>query len=124
MSSACPCGLPARYDACCGRLHAGAPAVTAELLMRSRYAAFVIGDPAYLLATWHSSTRPRRLRLDPDRRWTGLTVLGRTGGGLLDTEGTVRFRASYEGGAQEEDSRFARESGAWAYVGEAAARVV
>ena len=114
--TACPCGLPAPYDACCGRLHAGTPAATAELLMRSRYAAFVLGDPAHLLATWHPSTRPRRLRLDPGRRWTGLQVLGRTGGGLLDATGTVHYRASYEGGAQEEDSLFARESGAWAYV--------
>ena len=114
--SACPCGLPGPYDACCGRLHAGTPAATADLLMRSRYTAFVRGDAAHLLATWHSSTRPRRLRLDPARRWTGLQVLGRTGGGLLDATGTVRFRASYEGGAQEEDSLFEREAGAWAYV--------
>ena len=112
----CPCGLPTPYDACCGRLHAGAPAATAELLMRSRYAAFVLGDVGHLLATWHAATRPRRLRLDPARRWTGLQVLGRTGGGLLDATGTVRFRASYEGGAQEEDSLFERESGAWVYV--------
>ena len=114
--TACPCGLPTTYDACCGRLHAGTPAATAELLMRSRYSAFVLGDPAYLLATWHSSTRPRRLRPDPARRWTGLQVLGRTGGGLLDLTGTVRFRASHDGGAQEEDSLFERESGVWAYV--------
>jgi len=119
--TACPCGLPAPYDACCGRLHAGAPAATAELLMRSRYAAFAVGDPAHLLATWHSTTRPRRLRLDRGRRWTGLQVLGRTGGGLLDATGTVRFRAQYadgghEGGAQEEDSLFVREDGAWRYL--------
>ena len=113
----CPCGLPAAYDDCCGRLHRGeATAPTAERLMRSRYSAFAVGDAAYLLATWHSTTRPRRLRLDPERRWTGLRVLGTTGGGLLDPSGTVRFRASYEGGAQEEDSAFAREDGAWRYL--------
>ena len=119
--SACPCGLPATYDACCGRLHAGVPAATAELLMRSRYAAFVVGDAAHLLATWHPTTRPRRLPLPEGRRWTGLRVLGRTGGGLLEPTGTVRFRAEYvdsghEGGAQEEDSLFERQAGLWRYV--------
>ena len=41
---ACPCGLGDDYDACCGRLHAGAPAPTAEALMRARYSAFAVGD--------------------------------------------------------------------------------
>ena len=121
MSARCPCGLAAGYDDCCGRLHRGEKAAaTAELLMRSRYSAFAVGDAAYLLATWHPSTRPRRLTLDPGRCWTGLEVLGRTGGGLLDTTGTVHFRASSRGphgsAVQEEDSRFAREDGAWCYV--------
>jgi SEC-C motif-containing protein len=40
--------------------------------MRSRYSAFAVGDPAYLLATWHPSTRPRSLSLDDDVRRTGL----------------------------------------------------
>ena len=118
--TACPCGLPSAYDACCGRLHAGTPAATAELLMRSRYAAFVIGNAAYLLATWHPTTRPRRLRLPEGRRWTGLQVFGCTGGGLLEPRGTVRFRARYvdglAAGEQEEDSLFERESGLWRYV--------
>ncbi|MGY1840364.1 MULTISPECIES: YchJ family protein [unclassified Modestobacter] len=117
----CPCdsGLP--YAECCGRLHDGtAAAATAEQLMRSRYSAFVVGDPAYLLATWHSTTRPRTLQLDPGVRWTGLAVLRTTGGALLAAEGTVEFRASYvvDGvpGSQHEDSRFAREDGAWRYL--------
>ena len=42
---------------------------------RSRYSAFVVGDPAYLLATWHPSTRPPALELDPGVRWLGLDVL-------------------------------------------------
>ena len=61
----CPCGHPAAYAACCGRYHAGAlhlSAPTAEALMRSRYSAFVLGLNDYLLATWHASTRPEKLR--------------------------------------------------------------
>ena len=46
---ACPCGSGDDYDACCGRLHAGAPAPTAEALMRARYSAFAVGDLGYLL---------------------------------------------------------------------------
>ena len=117
----CPCGTGLPYAECCGRLHDGtATAATAEQLMRSRYSAFAVGDPAYLLATWHSATRPRTLDLDPDVRWTGLEVLDTTGGGLLAAEGTVEFRASYvrggASGAQHENSRFVRDGGRWVYL--------
>jgi SEC-C motif-containing protein len=88
--------------------------------MRSRYSAFAVGDRDYLIATWHSSTRPRRLDLDGEVRWAGLDVLTTSGGSLLDREGTVEFRASYvvgrRTGAQHENSRFVREDGQWRYV--------
>ena len=85
--------------------------------MRSRYSAFAVGDAAYLRLTWDPATRPRRVDADPAVRWTGLEVLGRTGGGLLDAEGTVAFRAHHTGGVVEEDSRFRRHRGRWLYVG-------
>ncbi|MFG2605245.1 YchJ family protein [Streptomyces sp. NPDC048514] len=113
----CPCGLPQPYDACCGRFHAGsAAAPTAEALMRSRYAAFVKGDAGYLLRTWHPETRPKELDLDPRTRWTGLEILGGTGGTAFHSTGTVTFRASYRGGSLLERSRFERVGGAWVYV--------
>ena len=88
--------------------------------MRSRYSAFAVGDAAYLLATWHSTTRPGTLQLDRDVRWTGLDVLAKTGGTLLGAEGTVEFRAHYvvagRTGAQHENSRFVREDGRWRYL--------
>ena len=117
----CPCGTGLPYAGCCGRLHDGtATAATAEQLMRSRYSAFAVGDAAHLLATWHSSTRPRRLELDPAVRWTGLEVLATTGGTLLAAEGTVEFRAFHVvggvPGAQHENSRFVREDGRWSYL--------
>ena len=121
LPTRCPCGSGHPYAECCGRLHDGtATAGTAEQLMRSRYSAFAVGDPAYLLATWHSRTRPAALDLDPRIRWTGLEVLATTGGGLLAAEGTVEFRAHsvVEGvvGAQHENSRFLREDGRWRYL--------
>ncbi len=88
--------------------------------MRSRYSAFALGDAAYLLETWHSTTRPRSLDLDPAVRWTGLDVLATTGGALLEAEGTVEFRAHHRldgrSGAQHERSRFVREGGRWRYL--------
>ncbi|MGJ5750415.1 SEC-C motif-containing protein [Streptomyces puniciscabiei] len=116
-SRTCPCGLPQPYDACCGRFHAGAAsAPTAELLMRSRYSAFVKGDAGYLLRTWHPRTRPARLELDPEMRWTGLEILDATDGSAFHSTGTVTFRASYRGGSLHERSRFERVDGAWVYV--------
>jgi SEC-C motif-containing protein len=88
--------------------------------MRSRFSAFAVADEPYLLRTWHPSTRPRGLGLDPGRRWTSLEILGRARGGLLDTEGTVEFRAHYRhqgrAGSLHEHSRFLREDGDWVYL--------
>ena len=85
--------------------------------MRSRYAAFAVGDAAYLLATWHPSTRPAALTLDAGQRWLRLEVLATTGGGLLEREGTVAFRAHASDGVVDERSRFVRDAGRWAYLG-------
>jgi len=121
MGFTCPCGLDDDYGACCGRLHTGAPALTAESLMRSRYSAFAVGDAAYLLRTWHLSTRPKTLTLDPAIQWTRLAVLETHDGGLFDAAGTVRFRAIYvqdgRRGVMDETSRFARQGKLWTYVG-------
>ncbi|MGW6546563.1 YchJ family protein [Streptomyces massasporeus] len=116
-SRSCPCGLPQAYEARCGRFHSGgAAAPTAEALMRSRYCAFVKGDVAYLLRTWHPRTRPGWLEPDPGMRWTGLEILGTSEGSAFHTTGTVEFRASYRGGSLHERSRFERVDGAWVYV--------
>ncbi|WP_274535301.1 YchJ family protein [Pseudofrankia asymbiotica] len=121
MSELCPCGFGLTYGECCGRFHRGeANAPTAVALMRSRYVAFVLNEVAYLRETWHPSSRPARLTLPRDRRWTGLDVLATSGGGIFDVEGTVEFAAHYRtggrDGAQAERSRFVREDGRWFYV--------
>ena len=86
--------------------------------MRSRYSAFAVGDRAHLLATWHPTTRPPTLVLDPAVRWTGLEVLSARGG-LLDADGEVHFRAHSTAGVVEERSRFVRDAGRWSYLGSA-----
>lgn len=117
----CPCGSGHPYAQCCGRLHRGeGDAATAEALMRSRFAAFAVGDTAYLLRSWHTTTRPARLSLDPRLEWTRLEVLATSGGGLFDTTGEVEFRAHHRergrAGTLHERSRFRREDGRWVYV--------
>jgi SEC-C motif domain protein len=88
--------------------------------MRSRFTAFAMTDEPYLLATWHPTTRPPHVDLDPDLRWTTLEIVGRTGGSLLETTGTVEFRAHYRWQGQRdhlhENSRFLREDGRWFYL--------
>ncbi len=115
----CPCGTGRRYAACCGRFHRGdVDAPTAEELMRSRYSAYAVGDEGYLLRTWHVTSRPSHVRLRPGQAWLRLEVLATTGGDLLDTDGTVEFRAHHDGGVLHELSRFTRdEAGRWVYVG-------
>jgi SEC-C motif-containing protein len=117
----CPCGSGTTYDACCGRLHRGAgQAGTAEELMRSRYAAYAVGDTAYVFRTWHPRTRPDDLAPDPAIRWTGLEVVRVDAGGPEDETGTVEFEARFEGpvgaGSMHETSRFERRGGRWVYV--------
>ena len=88
--------------------------------MRSRYTAFAVGDADYLLATWHDSTRPEELELDPSMRWYRLDVLRVEGGGPFDRDGEVEFAAWYrtgaERGSQHETSRFTRAGARWYYV--------
>ena len=125
MSQLCPCGRlnprgqPLAFDRCCGRyLDHEAPAPDAESLMRSRYSAFVLERPAYLLTTWHASKRPNDLALEPGVKWLGLAVKEHR---VIDADhAEVHFvaRSRVEGRGQrlEERSRFVREDGRWWYV--------
>jgi SEC-C motif domain protein len=140
----CPCGSGAEGAACCARYLAsargGRPALmsmrasdprvgeavraegapTAEALMRSRFTAFAVLDAAYLLATWHPSTRPAELDLDPGTRWKRLLIQDTVAGGPADRSGVVEFTAVFQDedgrGRQHERSSFAREGGRWFYV--------
>ncbi|HMN94535.1 MAG TPA: YchJ family metal-binding protein [Hydrogenophaga sp.] len=127
MSAAkdCPCGRrdakgrPLAYAACCGRLlDEGLPAPDAEHLMRSRYSAFVLGRADYLLASWHISTRPASLGLEPDIKWLGLEVREHrpNDAGHAEVEFVARSRVAGRGQRLHERSRFVREGGRWFYV--------
>lgn len=115
----CPCGR-GQYDACCGPLHAGAPATDAGALMRSRYAAYAKGLAGYLSDTWHPTTRPATLAFDevPPIRWLGLDVKRHVADGDRATvEFVARFRqGGGRAGRLHETSRFVREQGRWLYL--------
>ena len=116
----CPCGSGRDYAACCGPLHVGAPAADAQALMRSRYCAYVRADAAYLLRSWHPSTRPHALAFDDPRpTWLKLDVLRHiaTGDDSAEVEFVARYRIG--GGSvvrMREHSRFLREDGHWYYL--------
>jgi hypothetical protein len=63
--------------------------------MRSRFSAFALGLTDYLFASWHPSTRPAELELDPAVVWRRLQLVDTVGGAPDDAEGVVEFRASY-----------------------------
>ena len=92
--------------------------MTAEELMRSRYAAYAVLDRVF--RTWHPRTRPDTLEPDPALRWTGLNVLDVVDGGPGDETGEVEFEATYaragSTGRRHERSRFERRRGRWVYV--------
>ena len=116
----CPCGSGTSYVTCCGPLHDGAAATTAEALMRSRYAAYATGRLDYVFRTWHPRTRPDEITASPGLTWTGLTIVSTSGGGPDDDAGEVEFRAAYRTadgpGLLHERSRFERRAGRWVYV--------
>ncbi len=88
--------------------------------MRSRYTAYAAGNSNYLLQTWHPSTRPQDLQLDPQQRWLGLKIKWVSAGGEQDELGTVafvaRFKLDSRGFALREVSEFQRLAGDWFYL--------
>lgn len=118
-SNMCPCGSGKLYSDCCGRFHDGkAVPETPEQLMRSRYSAFVVKNPMYLLDTWHPTARPSELNLADPVKWLSLKI--KSTGFISPDEGFVHFIArgliAGRGFKQEEKSRFLKENGRWFYV--------
>ena len=121
----CPCGQRDgrgrvfSFAACCGRyLDHDTPAPDAEYLMRSRYSAFVLRQVDYLLASWHPSTRPAELTLEPGVKWLGLEVRQRRAidADHAEVEFIARSRVAGRGQRLHERSRFVREGGCWVYL--------
>jgi len=119
--TSCPCQSGRPFSECCGPLLSGAcTAPIAEALMRSRYTAFALRDVAYLLRSWHPSTRPAAIDPDTIPEWHGLRIIRTEEGKEGDFKGVVEFEAAFSTGQGRgllrETSRFVREDGQWLYV--------
>ena len=89
--------------------------------MRSRYSAYVLKMPDYLLASWHASTRPSDLSQADlqGMKWLGLEIVETQV--QDDQHSTVRFKARFKSGQAKtqtlhENSRFVLENNRWFYV--------
>ena len=122
----CVCGKPEPTEACCGAIIAGKKrAETAEALMRSRYAAYALGEIDYILATHDPSATGKVDRASTEtwsRRseWRGLPVVSTKGGSPDDETGEVEFVATFAiGGVEQrhhERARFRKRGARWLYV--------
>jgi SEC-C motif domain protein len=124
----CPCGTGREYEGCCGPILAGAPAPTAEALMRSRYTAYVKGDVDHILGTYTAEAgkgvdRETTETWSKESTWLGLEILGTEGGGADDRTGHVHFVAHFKQGdgpeqRHEERASFVRSAkdGRWRYA--------
>jgi SEC-C motif-containing protein len=88
--------------------------------MRSRYTAYAMGLEHYLLATWHSATRPAELDLHtaPQPKWIGLEVQSRQqqDADHATVEFVARCKINGRASRMRETSRFVREGDRWFYL--------
>jgi len=115
----CPCNPSNLYENCCKKAHQDINSVTSpEILMRSRYSAFVLANIDYLQESHHSSTRPSKLEKREIFSWTKSVEWIKLAI-LQTTENTVEFKAYFqENGILNyihENSLFEKENGHWVY---------
>ena len=112
-------------DCCLPLIRGKAKATTAEKLMRSRYAAFVLGEIDYIIATHHSKTvgevdRPGIEEWSKKSKWLGLNIIDTHAGREGDEQGTVTFHVQYEMDGKVHDHRehslFEKEKGEWKFL--------
>ena len=120
--SLCPCGSQLEHSVCCQPILADHKlALTAEMLMRSRYTAFVQENTGHLLKTWVEKKRPTLLNFDDHPViWIGLIINKTIEGQAADSAGKVDFTSIYIENGQlctlNETSDFSKINGLWFYV--------
>jgi SEC-C motif-containing protein len=121
--SLCPCYSQKEYESCCWQFHDGAPPTTAVKLMRSRFCAYSMHLPNYIIQTTHSSSehtendifkwRESILDFCEHTHFKGLTI-------LEYSRDTVTFTAHLSNGEKDitftEKSLFRKEAGALKYL--------
>ncbi len=130
--SLCPCRVldqqnKPSYEECCGSLHAGKKkAATAEALMRSRYAAYVVKKIDYIDETQiHNPNevfdKEEALKWAESAEWLGLEIGKTQKGEANDATGVVEFIAHYKDKASgtelrhHETSLFNKKDGEWKF---------
>lgn len=74
-STPCPCNPKNAYSNCCEPYHSEKIyPINQEVLMRSRYSAYVLHNIAYLKKTWHSTTCPNDFGDMNTTKWLGLKI--------------------------------------------------
>ena len=112
--TSCPCGSgKAIFDCCQPCINGTRSAPTAAALMRSRYTAYVLQNEQYLLDSWHASTRPESIDLDPAAKWIRLNILN---GDKDHVEFIATYRLQGKAHKLHEISRFVFEGGKWFYL--------
>ncbi len=116
----CYCGSDRPFSQCCNPIIKGiARANSAEKLMRSRYSAYAICEPDYLIATTHVSQRSQLSRKEIEQ-WAKTNVWKKLEVVRVDTF-TVEFKAYFrdrlgKNQVHHEKSNFVFEGGGWFYV--------
>lgn len=116
----CYCGSDQPFSKCCNPIIKGiVNADTAEELMRSRYSAYVVCAPDYLIATTHVSQRPQLSRQEIEQ-WAKTNVWKKLEIVKADTF-SVEFKAYFrdrsgKNQVHHEKSTFTFEGEKWFYV--------
>ena len=115
----CPCSPSKLYENCCKKAHQDINFVTSpEILMRSRYSAFVLANMDYLQKSHHSTTRPSKLEKREILSWTKSVEWIKLNV-IQTTESTVEFKAYFKENEIlnhiHENSLFVKENGYWVY---------
>lgn len=113
------------YSKCCQPFHSGqAKPETAEKLMRSRYAAYVVGAIDYIDQTNDPTSkeafdRDAAAEWSSQSEWQGLEIVATRNGKSGDREGEVEFKAKFRSSGKDqvhhEVSLFRFQSDRWFY---------
>lgn len=126
----CPCqtleSKPKNYADCCGPIHEGKPAPTAEKLMRARYSAYATLKIPFISSTQitHNAeefSEAEALKWAESSNWKGIKIVSTKNGTEADAKGIVEFEAHYQDKASQKDlvhketSLFEKVDGKWLF---------
>lgn len=115
----CPCCSGKKYSECCKVFHEGALPQTALELMRSRYSAYALENPEYIIETTHPDSpsfeknhegwKQAILEFCRQSNFEKLEILD-------SGEDWVHFKAYLGHGVLDERSKFEKVDGKWLYL--------